>query len=121
MTPTPITLADKFAQFTDLWHPRIVGELNEQHVKIAKVNGEFIWHSHAAEDELFLVVQGTLLMDFRDRTEEVRPGQLLLVPRGIEHRPRAEAETWILMIEPKTTVNTGDAANERTRRDLEVL
>ena len=121
MTPTSITLADKFAQFTDLWHPRIIGELNEQHVKIAKVQGEFIWHRHAAEDELFMVVQGTLLMDFRDRTEAVRPGQLLLVPRGTEHRPRAMAETWILMIEPKTTRNTGEVESERTRRDLDVL
>ena len=121
MTPTPITLHDKFAQFQDLWNPRIIGELNDQHIKIAKVNGEFIWHRHAEEDELFMVVQGTLLMDFRDRTEEVHPGQLLVVPRGTEHRPRAEAETWILMIEPKTTVNTGEVTSERTRRDLEVL
>ena len=121
MTPTPITLRDKFTQFQDLWNPRIIGELNDQHIKIAKVNGEFIWHRHAEEDELFMVVQGTLLMDFRDRTEEVHPGQLLVVPRGTEHRPRAEAETWILMIEPKTTVNTGEVTSERTRRDLEVL
>ena len=121
MTPTPITLADKYAQFEDLWNPRIIGELNDQHIKIAKVNGEFIWHSHAEEDELFMVVQGKLLMDFRDRTEEVRPGQLLVVPRGTEHRPRTEAETWILMIEPKTTLNTGNVESERTRRDLEVL
>ena len=116
-----INLAQKFAQFTDQWHPHVVADLNDQHVKLAKVQGEFIWHRHAAEDELFMVVQGTLLMDFRDRTEEVRPGQLLLVPRGTEHRPRAEAETWILMIEPKTTRNTGEVESERTRRDLDVL
>lgn len=121
MTPTPITLTDKFAQFQDFWNPRIIGELNEQHIKIAKVNGEFVWHSHAEEDELFMVVQGKLLMDFRDRTEAVHPGQLLVVPRGTEHRPRTDAETWILMIEPKTTLNTGDVESERTRRDLEIL
>ena len=121
MTPTPVTLHDKFAQFHDLWNPRIIGELNDQHIKIAKVDGEFIWHHHAEEDELFMVVQGKLLMDFRDHTEEVHPGQLLVVPRGVEHRPRTEAETWILMIEPKTTLNKGEVESERTRRDLEVL
>ncbi len=121
MTPTPITLTAKFAQFQDLWNPRVIGELNDHHIKIAKVNGEFIWHSHAEEDELFMVVQGKLLMDFRDRTEEVHPGQLLVVRAAPSTGPRTEAETWILMIEPKTTVNTGNVESERTRRDLEVL
>ncbi|GAA4498434.1 cupin domain-containing protein [Hymenobacter ginsengisoli] len=121
MTPTPITLTDKFAQFEDLWNPRIIGELNDQHIKIARVDGEFIWHSHAEEDELFMVVQGKLFIDFRDRTEEILPGQVLVVPRGVEHRPRTDAETWIMMIEPKTTVNTGNVESERTRLNLEVL
>lgn len=121
MTPTPITLTEKFAQFHDHWNPRIIGELNNQHIKIAKVDGEFIWHSHADEDELFIVVQGKLLMDFRDRTVEIEPGQLLVVPRGTEHRPRTDSETWIMMIEPSTTINTGNVHSERTRRDLEVL
>lgn len=121
MTPTPITLTDKFAHFQNLWNPRIIGELNDQHITIAKVNGEFIWHRHAGEDELFMVVQGKLLMDFRDCTEEILPAQLLVVPRGTEHRPRTEAETWIMMLAPKTTVNTGEMENERTRRVLEVL
>lgn len=117
----PINLAQKFAQFSDHWNPRIIGELNDQHIKIAKVQGEFIWHSHANEDELFIVVQGTLIMDFRDKTVEMQPGELLIVPKGVEHRPRTESETWIMMIEPKTTLNTGNVENERTRKELEVL
>ncbi|WP_046247287.1 cupin domain-containing protein [Hymenobacter terrenus] len=121
MSPTPINLPDKYALFDDHWNPRIIGELNDQYIKIAKIAGEFIWHSHAEEDELFLVVRGKLLMDFRDKTVEVLPGQLLLVPRGTEHRPRTEEETQILMIEPKTTINTGTIENERTRKELEVL
>ncbi|SMB91779.1 Cupin 2 conserved barrel domain protein [Hymenobacter roseosalivarius DSM 11622] len=117
----PINLNQKFAQFHDHWNPRIIGELNDQHIKIAKVQGEFIWHSHQHEDELFIVVQGTLLMDFRDKTVALRPGELLVVPKGVEHRPRTEGETWIMMIEPKTTLNTGNVENERTRKELEVL
>lgn len=122
MTPSPINLTEKFSLFNDHWNPRIIGEMNGQHIKIAKIDGEFVWHSHADEDELFVVVRGRLLMDFRDRTVTVDPGELLLVPRGIEHRPRTEAETWIMMIEPTSTLNTGDAAeSERTRRHLETL
>ena len=121
MTPAPINLPDKFARFHDHWNPRIIGELNDQHIKIAKIQGEFIWHQHQHEDELFMVIEGKLLMDFRDKTVVVLPGQLLLVPRGTEHRPRTEGETQIMMIEPKTTVNTGNVENERTRKELEVL
>ncbi|NVO31159.1 cupin domain-containing protein [Hymenobacter lapidiphilus] len=118
-----IRLEDKFAQFTDHWNPRVIGELNDQHLKIARVQGEFIWHNHAAEDELFMVVKGQLLIDFRDGiTAELNPGELLVVPRGTDHRPHSAAETWILMIEPKSTVNTGDqTASERTRTDLEQI
>ena len=122
MTPLPINLLEKFALFDDYWNPRIIGEMNGQHIKIAKINGEFVWHSHADEDELFVVVQGRLSMDFRDRTVTMGPGELLLVPRGTEHRPHTESETWIMMIEPTSTLNTGNAAeSERTRRQLETL
>ena len=122
MTPAPINLPEKFALFDDYWNPRIIGEMNGQHIKIAKTNGEFVWHSHTDEDELFVVVRGRLFMDFRDRTVTVEPGELLLVPRGTEHRPHTEAETWIMMIEPTFTLNTGSAAeSERTRRQLETL
>ena len=116
-----IILSEKFAQFHDHWHPRIIGELNGQYVKIAKIRDEFVWHSHEHEDELFMVIQGKLLMDFRDKTVEVVPGELLIVPKGVEHRPRTEGETQIMMIEPKSTVNTGGLVNERTRTDLEVI
>lgn len=115
-----IKLEDKFAQFTDQWNPRVIGELNDQHIKIARVQGEFIWHNHAQEDELFIVVKGRLLIDFRDGyTAEINPGELLVVPRGVDHRPHSEGETWIMMIEPSTTLNTGNVADERTRPNLE--
>jgi mannose-6-phosphate isomerase-like protein (cupin superfamily) len=116
-----IVLSEKFAQFNDHWHPRIIGELNGQYVKIAKIRDEFVWHSHAHEDELFMVIQGKLIMDFRDKTVEVVPGELLIVPKSVEHRPRTEGETQIMMIEPKSTVNTGELVNECTRTDLEVV
>lgn len=117
-----IRLEDKFAQFTDHWNPRIIGELNDQHIKIARVQGEFIWHNHAAEDELFIVVKGQLLIDFRDgTTAEINSGELLVVPRGTDHRPHSADETWIMMIEPQTTVNTGAIENERTRTNLEQI
>ena len=122
MTPDPINLPEKFALFDNYWNPRIIGEMNGQHIKIAKINGEFVCHRHADEDELFVVVRGRLLMDFRDRTVTVETGELLLVPRGTEHRPHTEEETWIMMIEPTFTLNTGSAAeSERTRRQLETL
>ena len=113
---------EKFAQFTDQWNPRIIGELNDQHIKIARVQGEFLWHNHAGEDELFIVVKGQLLIDFRDgHTATINPGELLVVPRGVDHRPHSAAETWIMMVEPKSTVNTGNVQSERTRTDLEQI
>ena len=113
---------EKFAQFTDQWNPRIIGELNDQHIKIARVQGEFIWHNHAEEDELFIVVKGQLLIDFRDgHTATINPGELLVVPRGVDHRPHSADETWIMMVEPKSTLNTGNVQSERTRTDLEQI
>ena len=96
--------------------------MNGQHVKIAKIKDDFIWHTHENEDELFMVMKGTLLMDFRDRTVEVREGEMIIVPKGVEHCPRTNGEeVHILMFEPASTINTGGTEHERTRRDLEVL
>ena len=109
-----VNLAEKLALFNDHWHPRIVGELNGQHVKLAKILGEFIWHKHENEDELFLVVKGRFRMEFRDRHVWLEDGDILIVPRGVEHRPVAEEEAHILMFEPASTLNTGNVQNERT-------
>jgi mannose-6-phosphate isomerase-like protein (cupin superfamily) len=114
-----INLAEKFACFIDPWHPRIVAELNGQHVKLARLHGEFVWHKHDAEDELFFVVEGRLRMEFRDRVETLGPGELIVVPRGVEHRPVAEVETLVMLFEPAGTVNTGDAADARRVERLE--
>ncbi len=110
----PINLRDKFSLFSDHWHPRIVGELNGQQVKLAKIEGEFDWHSHEQEDELFLVLAGSFRMDFEGHSVEVGTGEMLIVPRGIRHRPVAEQECHILLFEPKGTVNTGAERTERT-------
>jgi len=109
-----ITLAEKLALISTHWDPKIIAELNGQHVKLAKIRGEFVWHSHAHEDELFLVVRGTFDMQYRDRTETLREGDLVVVPRGIEHRPVAAEECSILLFEPASTVNTGTAGGDRT-------
>lgn len=109
-----VNLQDKFALFDDYWHPRIVGELNEQHVKLVKVKGEFVWHQHDAEDELFLVVKGRLLIQFRDKDVWLDEGEFLIIPRGVEHRPVAEEEVYIILLEPKTTLNTGNVQDELT-------
>jgi GrpB-like predicted nucleotidyltransferase (UPF0157 family)/mannose-6-phosphate isomerase-like protein (cupin superfamily) len=109
-----VNLREKFASFGDHWSPRIVAELNGQHVKLVKLLGEFVWHRHEREDELFLVVKGRFRMEFRDRHEWVGEGEFLVVPRGVEHRPVAEEEAHVLLFEPATTLNTGDVRDERT-------
>ena len=114
-----IDLAEKLARFDERWSPRIVAELNGQHVKLAKLEGEFVWHSHAEEDELFLVLKGTLTIELRDGAVVLGPGQMAVVPRGIEHRPVADGEVHVRLFEPAGTVNTGDVRNERTVEDLE--
>jgi len=113
-----VNLADKFAKFKERWSPRIVGEVNDFHVKLVKIEGDFLWHSHAREDELFLVLVGELRMRFRDREELIGPGEFIIVPHGVEHMPVAEVETHILLLEPKTTLNTGNVRNERTLEKL---
>ena len=116
-----VNLREKLTQFHDHWNPRIAGELNGQHVKLAKLKGEFIWHHHEHEDELFLVIKGTLLMKFRDRDVEVREGEFIIVPAGVEHKPVAEEEVQVMLFEPATTLNTGNVRNERTVESPERL
>jgi len=111
----PVNLDDAFARFSEHWSPRVVGAINDFHVKLVKLQGEFVWHSHTVEDELFLVLKGTLRMQFRDREEQVRPGAFIIVPHGVEHRPVADEEVHVLLLEPATTVNTGTAGGARTR------
>jgi mannose-6-phosphate isomerase-like protein (cupin superfamily) len=111
-----ISLVEKFAAIHDQWNPRVVGELNGQQVKLVKLRGAFVWHHHEHEDELFLVHRGSFRMEFRDRTIELAPGDILIVPRGVEHRPVADAEVEVLLFEPSTTLNTGNLVNERTVR-----
>ena len=110
----PVDLAAKFALFSEPWHPKIVGELNDGYVKLAKLKGEFMWHRHEREDELFLVVKGLLRIKLRDRLLEVRAGQFVIIPRGVEHLPVAEEEVQVLLLEPKSTVNTDAEVNDRT-------
>jgi mannose-6-phosphate isomerase-like protein (cupin superfamily) len=109
-----VNLAEAFASFSDYWRPRVAGDINNMQVKVVKVLGEFIWHRHEAEDELFLVVKGRLLMRFRDREVSIGEGEFLIVPRGVEHQPVAVQECEIVLIEPRTTLNTGNVRNERT-------
>lgn len=112
--PQVINLAKKFSLFSERWHPKIVGELNKSYVKLAKMQGEFVWHHHENEDELFFVVKGTLTIKLRDSDLTIHEGEFVIIPKGIEHMPVAEEEVWIMLLEPKTTSNTGDVENERT-------
>ena len=109
-----VNIAEKLSRFDELWSPKIVGAVNDQHVKLVKVKGEFLWHHHELEDELFLVVSGSLVIKFRDRDVRLEEGEFLVVPRGVEHKPVAEEEAHILLMEPKTTLNTGNVRSERT-------
>ncbi len=109
-----VDLGEKFKLFSEHWHPRIVAELNNSYVKLAKLKGEFVWHRHEKEDELFLVIAGTLVIKLKDRDLRLGPGQLVVIPKGVEHMPIAAEEVEVLLLEPKTTVNTGDAPSDRT-------
>jgi len=117
-----VDLAETFGRFTDAWSPKIVGDVNDMHVKVVKLRGEFVWHHHDAEDELFLVIAGRLRMQLRDGDREVGPGQFIIVPRGVEHCPKALTdEVHVVLLEPKGTLNTGDVTSERTVDTLERL
>ena len=109
-----VNVAEKLALFQDHWHPRIVAELNGQEVKVVKFAGPFVWHQHEAQDEMFLVLRGSFRMEFRDRAVQVGAGELIVVPRGVEHRPVAEHEVEVLLFEPSGTLNTGNVRDERT-------
>jgi mannose-6-phosphate isomerase-like protein (cupin superfamily) len=109
-----INLTEKFNLFSEQWHPKIAGELNDSYVKLAKVQGEFVWHHHENEDELFFVVKGRLTIKLRDIDLTIREGEFAIIPKGVEHMPVAEEEVWIMMLEPKTTSNTGNVENGRT-------
>ena len=119
MTPEKVSLSHKFSLFSDYWKPRIAGEVNDAYVKLVKFQGEFFWHHHDREDELFLVVKGRMLMRFRGRDVWVDEGEFIIVPRGVEHMPVAPEEVHIILLEPKSTLNTGNVQNERTLPELE--
>ncbi len=112
-----IDLREKFASFDEHWSPRIVAELNGQHVKLVKFRGAFVWHHHEHEDELFLVHRGRFRMEFRDRAVDLGPGEMVVVPRGVEHRPVADEEVEVMLFEPAGTLNTGNVVDERTVRE----
>lgn len=116
-----VNIAEKLSLFNEYWHPKIVGELNEQYVKLVKLKGEFVWHKHDDEDELFYVISGILRMEFRDKTVEIQPNEFIIVPKGTEHRPVALDEVAVMLFEPKTTLNTGDTVGEYTRKQLDIL
>jgi mannose-6-phosphate isomerase-like protein (cupin superfamily) len=116
---TKVNLNARFDQFTDYWSPKVVGELNGQQVKLVRFKGEFVWHHHDNEDELFLVWKGRFRMDYRDRQEWIEEGEFVIVPRGVEHRPVAEQEVEVVLFEPGSTLNTGNVENELTLETLD--
>ncbi|HUX53874.1 MAG TPA: cupin domain-containing protein [Williamwhitmania sp.] len=116
-----VNIAEKLALFSDHWSPKIVGELNGQHVKLAKFQGEFVWHKHDNEDEMFFVLKGQFTLEFREKQVEVHEGEFIIVPRGVEHRPIAEHEVSVMLFEPKGTLNTGNVNNDMTKDNLETI
>lgn len=116
-----VNLIQKFQLFNEHWSPKVVGELNGQQVKLGKFKGPFIWHHHENEDEMFYVVKGSFTMELRDGNIELNEGDFLIVPKGVEHRPNAAEETWVMMFEPATTLNTGNVENELTKKELDII
>ena len=116
-----VNLAQKFSLFDECWSPKIVGELNGQYVKLAKLKGEFVWHHHEAEDELFLVIKGRLMIKLREREVILKEGEFIIVPRGVEHKPVAQEEAHILLFEPKSTLHTGNVRTERTVEEHKMI
>ena len=116
-----VIIEDKFNLFSEYWSPKIVGELNGQHIKLAKLKGEFVWHKHDEEDEMFLVIDGVLKMELRDKTILINKNEFLIVPKGTEHRPVADSEVLVMLFEPATTLNTGNTENEMTKHFLESI
>jgi mannose-6-phosphate isomerase-like protein (cupin superfamily) len=116
-----VNVAEKFDQFSDYWNPKIAAELNGSYVKLAKLKGEFVWHHHECEDELFFVTKGRLLIRLRDGEIQLGPGEFVVIPRGVEHLPVADEEVHVILLEPKTTLNTGNVTNDKTVADLEKI
>lgn len=116
-----VIITEKLALFTEFWSPKIVGELNGQHVKLAKFKGEFVWHQHENEDEMFLVVDGVLKIELRDKTIVLNKGEFLIVPKGTEHKPVADDEVSVMLFEPASTLNTGNAISELTKHYLDAI
>lgn len=116
-----VNLEQKLSLFSDFWNPRIISELNGQHVKLVKLKGEFVWHHHDHEDELFYVLKGKLRMEFRNKAFDLEPGEMIVVPKGVEHKPVAFEEVHVMLFEPASTLNTGNIENERTQKELEKL
>ena len=116
-----VNLLQKFQLFNEYWSPKIVGELNGQQVKLGKFRGSFMWHHHENEDEMFLVVKGSFIMELRDGDVELHEGDFLIIPKGVEHRPNAKEEAWVMMFEPATTLNTGNIENEFTKKELDII
>jgi mannose-6-phosphate isomerase-like protein (cupin superfamily) len=116
-----VNLAQKFELFDEYWSPRVAGELNDSYVKLAKLKGEFVWHQHDNEDELFLVVKGHLTIQLHDQTVELDPGEFVIIPRGVEHLPVAAEEVHVLLLEPKSTLNTGNVQSDRTVAKLKAI
>lgn len=117
MEYTAINVREKLSKFPELWSPKIIAQMNDYHFKLAKVHGEFVWHSHAATDEVFIVLEGNLTIEFRDGRVDLRAGEMFVVPGGVEHKPSAEKECHIMLIEPAGTINTGAAGGELTAAD----
>jgi len=116
-----INVVEKLSLFNDYWNPRVLSDLNDQHVKLVKFKGEFVWHKHDFEDEMFFVIKGSFIMEFRDKKIEINENEFIVVPKGIEHKPTAKEEVSVLLIEPKTTLNTGNIENELTKNLLEKI
>src|SRR5690554_4871379 len=114
-----VNLREKLNKFNQLWSPKIIGELNESHIKVAKLKGEFIWHKHEKEDELFFVVNGKLVIKLREKDIHLKEGEFFIIPKGVEHLPVAEDEVHVMLIEPKSTLNTGNVINEKTQESLD--
>lgn len=114
-----INLLQKFEGFQEHWSPKILADLNGQQIKLVKFQGEFVWHHHEAEDEAFYVVKGSFIMEFRNKTVILNEGEMIVVPKGVEHRPVAEQEVWVMLFEPASTLNTGNAVDARTKQNLE--
>ena len=119
MSGEKVNIAEKLSLFEEHWSPKIVGELNGQHVKLVKLLGEFVWHHHDEEDELFFVAKGRFRMEYRDRSEWIEAGEFVVVPHGVEHRPVAEEEAHVMLFEPASTLNTGNVSDELTKRELD--